>query len=121
MRAFRAGAKGYIMKNCEPAQLLDAIRCVAAGKKYMTPDFADFVLTKMIDPAEELPHFQLSERETQIFDLLVAGWGLIEIADRICISRKTVSTYRMRILEKLQLQSNADLVKYAILHKLVRD
>ncbi|OGB23464.1 MAG: hypothetical protein A3I66_02035 [Burkholderiales bacterium RIFCSPLOWO2_02_FULL_57_36] len=121
MRAFKAGANGYIMKNCEPAQLIEAIRCVAAGKRYVSRDFSDVLLDKMINPSENLPHLLLSGREVQIFELLVSGLGLTEIADMICISRKTVTTYRMRILEKMQLQSNADLIKYAIYHDLLRD
>lgn len=118
MRAIRAGANGYLMKNCEPAQLIDAIRRIVTGERYVSPQFASNLVEFLAIRGETPSHLLLSEREYQIFELIVKGRPLTEIGDMLCISQKTVSTYRARVLEKMHLSTNADLVRYAVEHSL---
>ncbi len=117
-RALRAGAAGYLTKESAPDELVDAIRQVARGEKYITP----FVATLLVDRlnAPELPAAdRLSTRECQVLCLLASGRRPTDIARDLSLSVKTVSTYRARILEKLQLESTADVIRYALEHGFV--
>lgn len=116
MRALKAGANGYITKDSDPEMLMAAIRKVAAGGRYIEPTLAEQMVFDINSPEQRLPHEILSDREFEVFRLLVAGKSINEIAGRLSISNKTASTYKIRLMEKMQLSSTADLVRYAILY-----
>lgn len=118
MRAMRSGAWGYVAKDMEADELIAAIRGVARGSRYVTPAIAASMLDA-IDADAASPHERLSPRESQILRMMVGGEALTAIASHLIISVKTVSTYRRRILEKLGVASNAELVQYAVRHRLV--
>lgn len=113
IRAFRNGAKGYLNKETAPDELVKAIRQVLAGKSYITENVAEKMFDVMQQPLGPL-HQTLSDREFEVLKLIAQGKGNSAIAKQLSLSETTVSTYRSRILEKLRLQSNADIVKYAI-------
>ncbi len=117
-RALRAGANGYVTKDCEPEILLAGIRRVANGGKFIAPVMAEKMAFDSSSQSEGLPHTRLSDREMEVFRLLVAGLGVNEIAEKICISNKTVSTHKVRLMEKLSVTSLAELVMYAVEHQL---
>jgi len=119
-RALRAGAAGYVTKDAASAQLVGAIRKVAAGGVHISDAAAaQLVAAQGGAPAgAAAPHARLSNREFEVFRLLVEGIGPTGIADRLHLSVKTVSTHKTRILEKMGMESTADLVRYAIEHKL---
>lgn len=120
LRALRNGAHGYVAKDMEVADLIAAIRSVRRGRKFVTPSIAEALLGNLHALASDaIPHHRLSARESQILRMIVAGDSLTAIAERLAINVKTVSTYRRRILEKLGLASNAQLVQYAVHHRLV--
>lgn len=115
IRALRNGAKGYVAKDMEASDLIAAIRNVNRGKKFITPAVTDALLDSVNGLAPHpRPHEHLSARESQIMRMIVAGEALTAIAERLLINVKTVSTYRRRILEKLGVASNAQLVQYAV-------
>jgi DNA-binding NarL/FixJ family response regulator len=116
VRALKAGANGYITKDCEPDILLAAIRKVAAKGKYIAPEIAEKMVFDITSTAQRPLHSYLSDREHEIFRLLVAGKSVNEIATQLAISNKTVSTHKMRLMEKLNLSSMADLIRYAMQH-----
>lgn len=118
-RALKAGAAGYVTKDSEPEILIAAIRKVAAGGRYIVPELAAQMVFDGA-AATDAPHRLLSDRESEVFRLLVAGHGVNEIAERLCISNKTVSTHKTRLMEKLRLDSTAALVRYAIEHDLAQ-
>ncbi len=113
--AFNAGANGYLSKDATPPELFKAITTLAAGKEY-TDNRPSWVSTG--SPALGLPHDRLSERELEILKLIANGDGLTEIGEKMFLSVKTVSTYRSRVLEKMEMNNNADIIKYAIAHGL---
>ena len=117
----RAGAKGYISKDAPPEELVRAIRTVARGRRYLSEAVADLVADELSSPKDKdkALHETLSEREFQIFNKLASGQSATEIAEELHLSVKTVSTYRARVLEKMNLKTNADLTYYAIKHNLV--
>ncbi len=117
--AIKAGADGYITKDSEPEILLAAIRKVAGGGKYLSPVISEELAYSTVFPDRALPHGQLSGREFEVFRLLVAGMSSNDVAEKLLISNKTVSTYKTRILEKMNLNSVADMVRYAVQHDLV--
>lgn len=117
--ALRAGAAGYVAKDAEPEELLDAIRKVARGGRHLSSRVAGDVCLQLGNAAARVPHETLSVRERQIMSLIVKGLALTEIGAQLCLSVKTVSTYRTRILAKLSLGSNAELVRYALRHHLL--
>ena len=117
-RALKAGANGYITKDCEPDILLAAIRKVAAGGQYIAPELAEKMVFKVSTPGARAPHALLSERELEVFRLLTIGRSVNDIADALCISNKTVSTHKVRLMEKLGLTSMAEMVRYAMQHDL---
>lgn len=119
IRAFKLGASGYLSKDSASEELSLAIRKIAAGGKYVSSALAEKILFQDIELDGKLPHEQLSEREFQVMIMLAKGKSLVEIGHEIFISDKTVSTYRMRILEKMGLKNNTDLTIYALKNKLV--
>lgn len=117
-RAFKAGASGYITKDSEPERLMDAIRKVADGLRYIDPLLAGKMAFDITFP-ERPPHALLSDRELEVMRLLASGRSINEIAGQLAISNKTVSTHKMRLMEKMDFSSTADIVKYAMKHNLL--
>src|SRR5437763_1049498 len=115
----RAGASGFFSKAGSAAELLEAIRTVAAGRKYVSTSLAEALALAATGDAPAPPHRQLSNREFQIFVQLAAGKTVTDIADEMCLSVKTISTYRSRIFEKMDFSRNADLTAYALRHNLM--
>ena len=113
-RVLKAGADGYITKDCEPDVLLTAIRKVAAGERYVAPELAEKMAFAPHLGAQTADHDRLSQRELQVLRLLTAGHSVNAIATQLNISNKTVSTHKMRLMEKLDLSSMAALMQYAI-------
>lgn len=118
VRALRAGAAGYLNKASAPEMLVHAVREVAAGRRYISPEVSAALAAAVAGDAPEQPHESLSDREFQVFRLIAAGKKLSEIAAALALSPKTVSVYRARVLEKLQLGSNVDIAHYAVRHGL---
>ena len=118
LRAMKAGASGYITKNCSPQTLLDAVRKIAATGKYLDPEMAERLAFASSSVDTDDVELTLSEREMQIFRLIVEGKCIKAIANELSISDKTVSTHKAHILAKLGLKSVADLVRYAMQGKL---
>ncbi|GIZ52830.1 response regulator [Noviherbaspirillum aridicola] len=114
--ALRAGASGYLTKDSDPERLIEVIRIVAAGGRHVDPAVASKIVLE--GAAEQAPHESLSPREREIFQLIVGGMSTGEIAARLHLSAKTVSTHKKNILEKMQLDSTAELVRYAVQHQL---
>ncbi len=121
IRALRAGAYGYVNKGGDPQLLVLAVRTVAQGRKYVTPDIAQMLVESLTAPASDSPHSKLSDRELQTLVMISSGKRLADIAEELKLSPKTVSVYRARVLEKLQLANNAELTVYAIRNGLVGD
>lgn len=118
-RMLKAGASGYITKDCESDDLLAAIRKVKADGKYIMPAIAEGILFDNRTTFHGLPHHRLSGRELEIMRLLIAGQGVNEIAAKLAISNKTVSTHKTRLMEKLNQTSVAELMRYAMEHDLL--
>jgi two-component system, NarL family, invasion response regulator UvrY len=119
VRALRAGAAGYLTKDHSPDQLLDAIRRVYRGGKYVSPTLAEQLATQLDLGGERAPHELLSDREFEVMRRLGSGLTVTQIASELALSAKTVSTYRTRILEKMSMQTNGDLVRYAARYGLI--
>ncbi len=119
LNLIRQGASGYLSKQCEPSEIVTAIRTVAQGRRHITPAVADLLAQQLTRPDEGLPHEQLSEREFQVFVRLAKGETVGDIAEGLSISVKTVSTYRTRIMEKMGLTSNSSLTYYALKNKVI--
>jgi len=119
VRALKSGAAGYLNKQSAPDQLVDAIRLVASGKKYISPEVAQELASTVSGEREALPHETLSNREYQTLCLIASGLPVSAIADQLKLSVKTISMYRSRLLQKMQLKNNAELTHYAIRHGLV--
>lgn len=119
MRALRAGAFGYINKGADPAQIVAAVRVVAQGRKYVTPEMAQMLVENLTAPAAEAAHEKLSDRELQTLVMIASGKRLSDIAEELTLSPKTVSVYRARVLEKLGLANNSELTVYAIRNGIV--
>lgn len=118
VRAIRAGASGYLTKDSAAAQLVSAIRKVASGGLFINAAVAEQLALNIMPASSKLPHTLLSDREFEIFHLLVAGQSITDIARQLCLSVKTVSTHKARVLQKMRLNSIADLTRYAIEHHL---
>ncbi|MBL8446022.1 MAG: response regulator transcription factor [Zoogloeaceae bacterium] len=110
----RNGASGYICKDCEQDDLVRAVHTVASGRRYLSPRTAELLAAEMLGDGAAAPHTGLSEREMQVFLRLARGETVSDIATTLNLSVKTVSTYRTRLLEKLELGSNAELAAYAL-------
>jgi two-component system, NarL family, invasion response regulator UvrY len=119
IRALRAGAYGYVNKGGDPALLVTAVRTVAQGRKYVTPEIAQMLVESLTTPAAENAHERLSDRELQTLTMIASGKRLSDIAEELSLSPKTVSVYRARVLEKLGLSNNSEMTVYAIRHGLV--
>jgi two-component system invasion response regulator UvrY len=119
MRALRAGAFGYVNKGGDPQTLVSAVRTVAQGRKYVTPEIAQMLVESLTTPVNESPHERLSDRELQTLVMIASGKRLSDIAEELKLSPKTVSVYRARVLEKLSLHNNSELTVYAIRNGLV--
>ena len=120
-RLLKAGAAGYLNKTAGPDKLVDAVRQIAAGRKFITPELAQALAEHMSDADGDgrLLHDSLSDREFQTLRLIAAGRKLSEIAVEMSLSAKTVSVYRARLLEKMRMKSNAELTRYALQNRLV--
>ena len=119
VRALKAGALGYLTKESAPDQLVSAIRKVASGGAFISTGVAERLALELGGNHDEAPHTLLSDREYQIFMLIVAGEPIGGIADSLSLSVKTISTHKTRILQKMQMTSSAELIYYAIRHQLV--
>ena len=119
IRCLRAGAQGYLNKAGEPAELIQAVRTVAQGRKYVTADVASMLVESLRMPENESLHAALSERELQTLLKIASGKRLSDIAEELMLSPKTISVYRSRVLEKLKLSNNSELTVYAIRNGLV--
>lgn len=119
MTMLRNGASGYLCKDCDAAELLRAIRAVGSGQRYLSATGTKLMTDALLGETPDAPHTQLSERELQVFLRLAQGGSVGDIADKLNLSIKTVSTYRSRVLEKLAISSNAELAVYAVQHGLL--
>jgi two-component system invasion response regulator UvrY len=113
LRVLKAGASGFLNKNSATEELVNAVRKVLSGKKYITASLAE-KLADGLGQTEKPPHEFLSDREMQVFQLLAAGKTVSEIASEIFLSVNTISTYRTRVLEKMHFTNNAELTRYAL-------
>ena len=118
VRAIRSGASGYLTKDSAPEQLVEAVRRLHAGRKYLTAQTAE-LLADSVESGQDKPHESLSDREFDVLRRIATGQSVSDIAAELNLSVKTVSTYRTRILEKMNMRSNADLTRYAIQNQLV--
>jgi two-component system invasion response regulator UvrY len=114
VRAFRAGAAGYVTKDRSPEHLVAAVRAVAGGRRYYSAELADRIVAGLGAASPRLPHEALSDREYEVLCLLGSGKSVKEIAYQLSLSPKTVGTYRMRLMQKMKVRSGADLVRYAV-------
>ena len=114
VRLIKAGANGYLNKECAPEEVVAAVKSVLNGHKYITAAVSEMLASEIGMPDGKLPHETLSNREYQIFMLFASAKTVAEIADILKLSSKTVSTYRSRILEKMHLHNNAQLMRYAV-------
>ena len=119
IRSLRAGAYGYVNKGGDPQLIVQAVRTVAQGRKYVTPEIAQMLVESLTATVPEHAHDKLSDRELQTLVMIASGKRLSDIAEQLTLSPKTVSVYRARVLEKLSLQNNAELTVYAIRQGLV--
>ena len=119
VRAIRAGASGYLTKESAASQLVSAIRKVAAGGAYITAEVAERLAQDAMPRSEGPAHAALSDREFEVFHMLVNGESVTDIASRLHLSAKTISTHKARLMEKLGVDNNADLVHYAVRHRLI--
>ena len=119
IRALRAGAYGYVNKAGDPQLIVSAVRTVAQGRKYVTPEIAQMLVESLTAPAAGNPHEKLSDRELQTLMMIASGKRLSDIAEQLKLSPKTVSVYRARVLEKLALTNNSEMTVYAIRNGLV--
>ncbi|MDI1308081.1 MAG: response regulator transcription factor [Methylotenera sp.] len=119
VRALKSGAAGYVCKQTASSELVNAIRVVAKGKKYISSEVAEILANQVGMETEKAPHESLSDREFQTMTLIASGFSVGEIAEKLALSVKTISMYRTRLLEKLNLRHNAELTHYAIKNHLV--
>jgi two-component system, NarL family, invasion response regulator UvrY len=119
VNVLRAGASGYLNKDMAPEELLSAVRQVLHGKRYVSATLAELLVTELDQDQDKPAHAQLSEREFQIFCKLAVGRSVSEIAAELCLSVKTVSTYRSRLLDKMGFSSNADITAYALRNNII--
>ena len=119
VRVLRAGASGYLTKESAPDELITAIRKVSQGRKYITSSLAERLAFEMEIDSEKPLHEVLSDREYQVLRIIAAGKTIKQIAEELSLSIKTVSTYRSRIMEKMKMKTNAELMHYAIKHQIL--
>jgi DNA-binding NarL/FixJ family response regulator len=119
VRALRAGASGYVTKASAPEELIEAIRKVSNGRKYVSASLAEKLAGDLEVDTRRPPHESLSDREYQVMLMLAGGKSVTEIAAELCLSVKTISTYRTRVMEKMNMKKNAELTLYAVQNHLV--
>ena len=119
IRVLKAGASGYLGKGSIHDELIKAVQTVLRGKKFITPAIAEQLAESFHSPEDELSHENLSDREFEVFKLLASGKSISDIAQQLSLSTTTVSTYRSRILEKMNMRSNTELIRYAVENKLI--
>ena len=119
LNLIRSGCKGYLSKDASPEEIIKAIRTICNGRLYISAALAEMMATELTQPSDKKLHETLSDREFQVFFKLASGKSVTAIGEELFISVKTVSTYRARILEKMNLKTNADLTYYAIKNELV--
>jgi len=119
VRSIKAGASGYLTKDSAPEELIDAIRTVVAGRRYLTPSVAERLASAVESDVKGAPHEMLSDREFHVLRMLAAGKTNGEVAGELALSAKTISTYRTRTLRKMGMRTNAELAQYAVRHGLV--
>lgn len=119
VRVIKAGASGYINKNAAPDELITAIQRIMMGRKYITPELAEKLLSS--GDTDKKPHEILSNREFEIFKMLALGKSISQIAESLSLALTTISTYRSRILDKLSVSSNSELTRYAISNHIISD
>lgn len=119
LRVLKAGASGYLNKDSAPEQLVAAVNRVMLGKKYITPTIAEKLANSLDQDPDKLSHEYLSDREFEVLKLIAGGQAVSDIASRLSLSVTTISTYRSRIMSKMGLKTNAELILYAIENKLV--
>jgi DNA-binding NarL/FixJ family response regulator len=119
VRAVKAGASGYLTKESAADELVAAIRRIAAGGAYVSPETAERLVLESAPRAGAAPHTLLSDREFQVFQLIASGTSITKIAQQLSLSVKTVSTHKSRIMEKMKLANQAELIRYAIDNKLI--
>ena len=119
IRALKLGAAGYLSKDAADLELIKAINRILLGKKYVSQTLSEKLLSMLDDNSNKEPHELLSDREYQTLLLIASGKTVTEIAEMLCLSSPTISTYRARILEKMRMKNNAELTTYAITQKLV--
>ena len=118
-RLIRAGANGFVIKTAPVEQVIEAIRQVARGQRYVSPPVMEKMLGRLVDPSADAPESVLSDREVQVLIRLAQGMTTREVADQLNLSVSTIDTYRRRILEKLDLRNNADMTRFAIKRRLI--
>lgn len=119
LNLIKAGASGYVTKDCDPAVLLSAVHKVMAGGRFISEGLAEqIIFFQRSGVDDEMPHEKLSQRELQVLQLLASGKSIIEAAAELNISNKTVSTHKTRIMKKMSISSNAKLIRYAVMHGL---
>lgn len=118
IRMLKAGASGYLHKDSEPEVLVDAIRSIQSGGEYLSPEITKLLYREMNNKHQDLPHKMLSDREYEVFLAIGEGKANNVIADQLKLSAKTISTYRSRILQKMNMENNSDMIKYILLHNL---
>ena len=117
MRMLKAGASGYVTKEAAPDELVNAIRTIVSGRRYINPRQAELIADSLLDVGKQ-PHEMLSDREFEVMKKIAMGKRLTEIAKDLHLSVKTISTYRTRILEKMKMKSNSEIIRYALENKL---
>jgi len=120
VRVLRAGAAGYLNKNSAPDELITAVQRISLGKKYITPEIAEKLLSSNVD-TDKKPHEMLTNREFEIFKLLALGKTVTQIAESLSLALTTISTYRGRIMDKLKLSTNSELTRYALANHIISD
>ena len=119
IRAIKSGAAGYLTKETVKHELIQAIQDIASGRRYITSTLADRLAFALESDTEKPPHERLSDREYQVMVKIAAGKSIKDIADELFLSQNTINTYRQRILDKMKMKSNTDLVRYAMKHQLI--
>lgn len=119
VRTIKAGASGYLTKDSAPDELVKAVETIVGGRRYITADIAELLADSYNENLDKDIHQHLSDRELEVFKLLSAGKSISDMANTLSLSVNTISTYRARILEKMHMHNNTELIKYAIEHKLV--
>jgi DNA-binding NarL/FixJ family response regulator len=113
-RVLRSGARGYLMKSCSTEELTAAVAQVGRGRMYISPQLSEEIATGFYEGGSGKLHERLSERELQVFSLLVCGKKITEVAQQLYVSAKTVSTHKIRIMNKLQIENASEMIQYAI-------